>query len=366
MPMAAARPLAVLVLAPGAARGRWRRRRSCRRRAPSRSAVDVGVGAQRRVDLEDRVVGRGELVGQEQVVRRDLGGDVEPRAFAQRMISTEPAVETWQTCSREPTCSASRTSRAMIASSATAGQPRRPRTPRQRALVHLRVLGEARLLRVLGDHAVERLHVLQGAPHHHRVVHALAVVGEDPHPRGGVGHGAELGELLPPEPDRDGADGLDVAVAGLAPEPPDLLDDAGGVGDGVGVGHRVDGGEAAERGRAGAGLDGLGVLAAGLAQVRVQVDEAGQRDQAVGVDRSWRAAAARRPGADLGDRRRRASSRSAGSPPSDRRRAAGSRSCAPRAASWSGLPTVAGLARRRAAGRGRPSGRSRRWRPARR
>ena len=33
------------------------------------------------------------------------------------------------------------------------------------------------------------------------------------------------------------------------------------------------------RGR-GAGLDGLGVLAAGLAQVGVQVDQAGQRDQA--------------------------------------------------------------------------------------
>ena len=52
-----------------------------------------------------------------------------PRAFAQRMTSTEPAVETWQTCRREPTCWASRTSRAMIASSATAGQPTRPSRP---------------------------------------------------------------------------------------------------------------------------------------------------------------------------------------------------------------------------------------------
>ena len=52
-----------------------------------------------------------------------------PRDLAQRTISTEPAVDTWQTCSREPTCSASSTSRAMIASSATAGQPRRPRRP---------------------------------------------------------------------------------------------------------------------------------------------------------------------------------------------------------------------------------------------
>src|SRR6478752_8339223 len=42
------------------------------------------------------------------------------------MISTDPAVERWQTCRREPTCSARSTSRAMIDSSATAGQPARP------------------------------------------------------------------------------------------------------------------------------------------------------------------------------------------------------------------------------------------------
>ena len=82
-------------------------------------------------------------------------------------------------------------------------------------------------------------------------------------------------------------------AAGLAAEPPDLLDDAGGVGDRVGVRHRVHGGVAAERGGAGAGLDGLGVLAAGLAQVGVQVDQAGQRDQAAGVDRPRRPAAVR-------------------------------------------------------------------------
>ena len=38
-------------------------------------------------------------------------------------------METWHTCRRESTCWASSTSRAMMASSATAGQPARPRTP---------------------------------------------------------------------------------------------------------------------------------------------------------------------------------------------------------------------------------------------
>ena len=120
----------------------------------------------------------------------------EPRALAQRRISTEPAVDTWQTCSREPTCSASSTSRAMIASSATAGQPVQAEHPGQLALVHLRALGEPRLLRVLGDDAVEGLDVLQRAAHQHRVGDAVAVVGEHPHAGGRVGHRAELGELL--------------------------------------------------------------------------------------------------------------------------------------------------------------------------
>ena len=53
----------------GAGRGRWRSRRSSRRRAPARSAATSVRGAQRRVDLEHRVVagdrgvGEGEVVG---------------------------------------------------------------------------------------------------------------------------------------------------------------------------------------------------------------------------------------------------------------------------------------------------------------
>ncbi len=152
---------------------------------------------------------------------------------------------------------------------------------------------------MLGDDAVERLHVLQGAAHDHRVVDALAVVGEDLHSGGRIVHGAELGELLALQADGDGADGLHVAVAGLLAEPPDLLDDTGGVGDREGVGHGVHGGEAADRRGLGAGQDGLGVLAAGLAQVGVEVDEAGQQDLARRLDHGG--VAGFEPGADRGD-----------------------------------------------------------------
>ena len=200
------------------------------------------------------------------------------------MISTEPAVDTWQTCSREPTWAASRQSRAMIASSGDRRPPGQPEAPRELALVHLRVLGEPRLLRVLGDHPVERLDVLQGPAHQHRVAHALAVVGEHPDRGGGVGHRPELGQPLAAEAHGDRADRPDVAVARLAAQAPDLLDDAGRVGDRLGVGHRVHGGEAAQGGGLRAGLDGLGVLPAGLAEVGVQVDEPGQRDETARVD----------------------------------------------------------------------------------
>jgi hypothetical protein len=156
--------------------------------------------------------------------------------------------------------------------------------PGELALVHLGALGEPRLLGVLGDHAVEGLDVLERPAHQHGVADAPAVVGEHPDPRRGVGHRSELGEALPRQPHGDRADRTDVAVAGLPPEPPDLLDHAGGVGDRLGVGHRVDGGEAAEGRGAGAALHGLGVLAARLAQVGVQVDQPRQGDEAVGVD----------------------------------------------------------------------------------
>jgi hypothetical protein len=110
-------------------------------------------------------------------------------------------------------------------------RPARHAQPGRRdALVHLGVHGQSRLLGVLGDHAVERLDVLQGPPHQARVGHAEAVVGEHAHPGGRVGHGAQLGQVLALEPDRDRPDRTDIDQPGLPTEPPDLLHHAGRVG----------------------------------------------------------------------------------------------------------------------------------------
>jgi hypothetical protein len=132
---------------------------------------------------------------------------------------------------------------------------------------------------VLRDHPVERLHVLQRPAHQPRVGDAVAVVGEDPYPGGRVGHRAQLGEPFPGQPDGHRADRLYVHQPGLPAEPPDLFDHARGVGDRVGVGHGAHRRVPAGRRGPGAGLDRLRIFAPRLAQVGVQVDEAGQDDQ---------------------------------------------------------------------------------------
>ena len=81
-----------------------------------------------------------------------------------------------------------------------------------------------------------------------------------------------------------GAHRLHLHQARGAPQPPHLLDHARGVRDRIGVRHRADRGVAAQCGGPGSGFHGLRVLPARLAQVRVQIDQAGQRDKAIRVD----------------------------------------------------------------------------------
>ena len=152
---------------------------------------------------------------------------------------------------------------------------REPEDARKPALVHLGVLGEPRFLRMLRDNPTEGLHVLQRPPHEHGVMDALAVVAEDPHLRLRVRHRTELGHLLAEESGRHSANGPNIDKTTSLAKAPHLLDDTGSVSDRVGIRHGMNAGEATKGGRARARLDGLGILAAGLAQMRMQVDETG-------------------------------------------------------------------------------------------
>ena len=113
---------------------------------------------------------------------------------------------------------------------------------------------------------------------------AFAVVGEHPHLRGAGGHHAHLGELGSGQPDGDRADRVHVDQPDLLPPVPDVVGDHRAVGDRVGVGHREHRGESTESRCGRAGFDVLGVFAAGLAQMGVQVDESRQQHLPGGVD----------------------------------------------------------------------------------
>ena len=76
---------------------------------------------------------------------------------------------------------------------------------------------------------------------------------------------------------------MNVDPARLAAQPQNLLDDAGVVLDGSGIGHGEHGGVPAHGGGPGTGEDGFSTFTAGLAQMGVDVDQAGQSHQAIRV-----------------------------------------------------------------------------------
>jgi len=175
------------------------------------------------------------------------------------------------------------------------GPAAQPEDAGQGALVHLRALGQARLLGMLGDDTVEGLDVFEGPAHKHRIAHADAVVTEDAHARRGIGHRTQLGKLLAAQSHGHGTDRHHIAQARLDAPAPHLLHDPRRIGDGLGVGHRVHRREPPESGRGRSGRDGFGVLTSWLAQMRVQIDEPGKQDERGRIDleigrdrRTWR------------------------------------------------------------------------------
>ena len=106
------------------------------------------------------------------------------------------------------------------------------------------------------------------------VLHAGAVVGEERHAE--RRQLAERGQRLAGPPDGDGTGHRHL---GRAPRPraSTSAGHPGRVDGRLRVGHGHDGGVAAEGGGPGPGLDRLGLLAAGLAQMGVQVDQPGRR-----------------------------------------------------------------------------------------
>ena len=144
--------------------------------------------------------------------------------------------------------------------------------------------GQSRVLGVLRDNSVEGSYVLQSPPHQPGVRHTSAVVGEHPHTGPGSGHQPQFRQLrtLQALADRTNWHYLSEAIA-----PTEFGHVLGGlcrVGDRCGVRHGQHRGIAAPgRGRR-AACHRFGVLAARLAEMTVQVDQAWQGDQPFGIE----------------------------------------------------------------------------------
>ena len=152
-------------------------------------------------------------------------------------------------------------------------------------LVHRAAVRERELLAVIDDGNAEGLRVLERRAHEVRAHDRAPVVAH----RNGAGadHLAELRERFAFLSDGDRADRMHARRVDAARLPNDESDRGLIVGDGLRVRHRADRGEAARGRGARARRDRLDVLAAGLAQMAVHVDES-RRDVCAACSRGSR------------------------------------------------------------------------------
>ena len=135
---------------------------------------------------------------------------------------------------------------------------------------------------MLGDDHVEHLGILQGPQHDGRVLHAVAVVGEPAGPR--FGHHPHLGQLDPLAFLRDRAHDVDMGLTGLAALAVHVLDVGLALDGGIRVRHADDRREAGRHGRRGTAGDRLLFFVARVAEMDVNIDQAGRDQLARGVD----------------------------------------------------------------------------------
>src|SRR5690606_33954253 len=136
---------------------------------------DVFRGAQGRVDLVDRVVALGELVGEQQVVRGHFGGDVAAAALGPADDLHRPLDGDVAEVQPRPDGLGGQAVLGDDRFFGDGGPAGEPQAVGDHAFVHLGAFGEARFLGVLGDDAVERFDVFQGAAHELGVGDAHAV-----------------------------------------------------------------------------------------------------------------------------------------------------------------------------------------------
>ena len=237
------------------------------------NGLGILLGTQRRVDLERSVVGLVQVVlGQEHVVRGGLAGNLN----ASGLTGTHDLQAMGGGDVLDVQLGTGQLGDLDIASDLQLLACRRPalegQTGRDLALVDLTVTDQILVLAVAHKDLAEHLAVVHATTEHARALHAATVVGEGD---GAVGdHIAHLGHGLALKTAGHGARRIDAAVTDLGSTGLDELHDGAVIGDGIGVGHGAHAGKAALGSCAGAALDVLFDLVAGLAKVNVHIHQA--------------------------------------------------------------------------------------------
>ena len=249
---------------------------------PAFEGVDVDLRAQWRVDLVRGVEAEQGFVGEAEVVWCHLRGDWQ--AVCLRLPDELDAPRRGQMQEVHP--DAGESDELDVAVEHQLFGDRRPARHAHRAaafaFVHHGTFGEPGDLTVLGEGDTEAAGVLQRPPHQQRILHAGAVVGEEVHTGSG-----ELGirrQRLTEAANRDATGRQHLAQGGQIALPPHEVDDRPCVVRWRRVGHRHDRREPAQSRGATAGLDRLRLFLAGLAEVGVEIDEAGSHDAAGGIE----------------------------------------------------------------------------------
>jgi hypothetical protein len=242
--------------------------------------LPVGLGAQRRVHLHARVQAADRVLGEDQVVRRGLAGDLHAALLGRRDDLHRLGAGQVLDVDAPALVAGQRAVARDHGRLAHAGDPGDAEQRADLALVHGPAPAERRVLLVQRQQRAGQALVLQRLAHHPGRDDRLAVVGEgDGALVAQLGH---LGELLAAQSLRDrGGEGhghARVAHGGVAQGP----QHGRAVDHRIGVGHGHHRAEAAGGRGAGPGLEVLLVLLAGHAQVHVGVDE-GRQDVAAGA-----------------------------------------------------------------------------------
>ncbi len=232
---------------------------------------DVGVASQGRVHLGVGIVTAHRLVGQGEVMRRRLAGDL----HAARLGVSDDARRAYGGDVCDVDRCAGELGQVHLAGHGdifgSPGDPLEAELGRDEPFVHHPFADQGEILGV-GDHGdTDPFRVLEGAAHEFGAANGLAVVGN--RDAAGLFQIAHLGQALTLAPLGDGADREHVHQC-LAHG---LVDHVAGhrlvVDHRRGVRHAGDRGETARRSGAAAGGDVLFVLEARIAQVHVHVDE---------------------------------------------------------------------------------------------